>query len=69
MYMARHDGRAGRAATLLGRLKYCPTFLRIVRALDFSRALVDAWIFLICDIRPSRWTDMIARVAQEEREI
>jgi len=27
MYMARHEGPdAGRAATLLGRLKYCPTF-------------------------------------------
>lgn len=36
--MARHGDRVGRAATLLGRLKYCPPMFSDCAELDFSRA-------------------------------
>ncbi|KAL0126016.1 hypothetical protein PUN28_004833 [Cardiocondyla obscurior] len=52
MYMVRHGGRAGRAATLLGRLKYCsPMFsdrassifrARLSRARSFFFRLYNA---------------------------
>lgn len=55
MYIARHGGRDGLAATLLGRLKYCsPMFADRARSIFRVRSRRKRDFLLICTTRSGR---------------